>query len=163
MPDYIPDYYQKSILILGCGNTLFGDDGFGPAAVNYLDKHYKTPAHVAILDVGTSVREILFNVILAEKKPQRIIIVDALDCHREPGEIFIASIEDIPERKIHDFSVHQTPTINLLKELRDGCELDILIVAVQPEFIPEEVRPGLSDKVQAAIAPVCDYITRNCF
>ncbi len=26
-----PEWYDKSVLILGCGNVLFGDDGFGPA------------------------------------------------------------------------------------------------------------------------------------
>ena len=161
--DYAPDYYQKATLILGCGNTLFGDDGFGPAVADYLEEYCRVPAHVAILDVGTGVREILFNVILAEKKPERIIIVDALDCNREPGEVFTVSIEDIPEKKSHDFSVHQMPTLNMLKELRDLCHVEVVVLAAQPENIPATVQSGLSPKIQEAVPKVGKYIVKNYF
>jgi coenzyme F420 hydrogenase subunit delta len=161
--DYIPDYYRKATLILGCGNILIGDDGFGPAVVNYLKEHCRAPDHVAILDVGTAVREVLFNVILAEKRPNRIIIVDALDCNREPGELFTVSIEDIPKKKIHDFSVHQMPTFNMLMELRDLCHLEVIVLAVQPENIPETVQSGLSTKLQEAVPKVSRYIANKYF
>ena len=161
--DYAPDYYQKATLILGCGNILIGDDGFGPAVVDYLEEHCRVPAYVAILDVGTGVREVLFNVILAEKKPERIIIIDALDCNRKPGEVFTVSIEDIPEKKVHDFSVHQMPTLNMLKELRDLCHVDVVVLAAQPEFIPETVKPGLSRKLREAVSKVGKYIVENYF
>jgi len=161
--DYIPEYYQKTTLILGCGNILIGDDGFGPAVVDYLTEHCQTPAHVAILDVGTTVREVLFNVILAEKKPERIIIIDGLDCGREPGEVFTVSIEDIPERKIHDFSVHQMPTLNMLKELRDLCHVEVVVLAAQPESISETVQSGLSKKIQEAVPKAGKYIVKEYF
>jgi len=161
--EYAPDYYQKATLILGCGNVLIGDDGFGPAVVDYLKEHCRVPAYVAILDVGTGVRKILFNVIVAEKKPERIIIIDALDCNREPGEVFTVSIEDIPERKINDFSVHQMPTLNMLKELRDLCHVEVVVLATQPESIPETVRPGLSTELQGAVPRVAEYIRKNYF
>ncbi len=74
--NYVPECYQKSTLILGCGNTLFGDDGFGPAVIDYLEKHCRLPEDVSILDVGTGAREILFTIALAEKKPKRIIVID---------------------------------------------------------------------------------------
>jgi len=45
---YVPECYQKSTLILGCGNTLFGDDGFGPAVIHFLEKHFKVPKDVSI-------------------------------------------------------------------------------------------------------------------
>jgi coenzyme F420 hydrogenase subunit delta len=161
--DYAPDYYQKATLILGCGNILLGDDGFGPAVVDYLEKHCRVPEDVAILDTGTGVREILFNIILAEKKPERIVILDALDCNREPGDVFIVSIENIPERKIHDFSVHQMPTINMLRELRDLCHVEVVVLAAQPESIPEAVKPGLTRKLQDAVPNVGKYISENYF
>jgi len=161
--NYVPEYYQKSTLILGCGNTLLGDDGFGPVVIDYLEKHYTVPKDVAILDVGTGVREVLFNFILAEKKPERIIIIDACDCNREPGEVFIVSIEDIPEKKSHDFSVHQMPTLNMLKELRDLCHVEVVVLSAQPESVPETVKPGLSQKLQDTVPEVCKYIVKNYY
>ena len=161
--NYIPECYQKSTLILGCGNTLFGDDGFGPAVIDYLEKRYKTPKDVSILDVGTGAREILFTITLAEKKPERIIVVDALDCGKKPGEIFTIPVENLPEKKIDDFSLHQLPTSNLLKELKDLCHVEVVLVATQPEYIPEMVEPGLSKKLQEAVPRVGKYIVKRYF
>ena len=161
--NYVPECYQKSTLILGCGNTLFGDDGFGPAVIDYLEKHYQTPKDVSVLDVGAGAREILFTVALAEKKPKRIIIIDALDCQKKPGEIFTIPVENLPEKKIDDFSLHQLPTSNLLKELKDLCQVEVILVAAQPECIPETVEPGLSKKLQDVVPKVGKYIAKNYF
>ncbi len=160
---YIPECYQKSTLILGCGNTLFGDDGFGPAVIHSLEKHYPAPEDVSILDVGTGAREILFTITLAEKKPGRIIVIDALDCQKKPGEIFTIPVENLPEKKIDDFSLHQLPTSNLLKELKDLCHVEVILIAAQPEYIPEMVEPGLSKKLQDAVPRACKYIVKNYF
>lgn len=161
--DYIPECYKKSTLILGCGNTLFGDDGFGPAVIDYLEKDCRVPEDVSILDVGTGAREILFTIALAEKKPKRIIVVDALDCQKKPGEIFTIPIGNLPEKKIDDFSLHQLPTSNLLKELKDLCHVEVILLAAQPEYIPEAVKPGLSKKLQAAVPKVGNYIVKTFF
>lgn len=159
--DYAPDYYQKATLILGVGNILFGDDGFGPAVAEYLQEHGRASADVAILDIGTGVREILFNIILSEKRPDRIVIVDALECGREPGEVFLVSVEEIPEKKSHDFSVHMMPTLNMLKELRDLCHVEVVILAAQPEGIPEMVHSGLSAKMEKAVPEAARYIAEK--
>lgn len=158
---YVPDYYDKDVLILGCGNPLFGDDGFGPAVVEYIKEHCRVPSDVAVIDVGTSIREILFNFLLFEKKPKTLVIVDALDCGRTPGETFKASIEEIPEKKIHDFSLHLMPTLNLLKELRDLAKVETVILAAQPSYIPEEVEHGLSEPVKKAMKDTAEYIEKT--
>lgn len=159
--NYAPDYYGKATLILGVGNTLFGDDGFGPAVADYLNKHHPAAADVAILDTGSGVRKILFNIVLAEKKPSRIVIIDAMECGREPGEVFTVSIENIPHPKTHDFSVHMLPTLNILKELRDLCHVEVVVVAAQPEGLPKMVQRGLSPKMEAAVLKAAGYIAEN--
>jgi coenzyme F420 hydrogenase subunit delta len=159
--EYAPDYYNKATLILGVGNILFGDDGFGPAVAEYLNEYCRAENDVAILDVGTGVRQILFNIIVAEKKPKRIVIVDALECGRKPGEVFLVSIEEIPEKKVNDFSVHMMPTLNMLKELRDLCSVEVVVLATQPENIPELVSDGLSEKVKGAVIEAAKYITEK--
>ena len=54
----------KSILIFGCGNTLWGDDGFGPAVIEHLHRHYQLPEDVI---VGTSIRDLLFDLVFWKK------------------------------------------------------------------------------------------------
>lgn len=145
--------FEKSVLIFGCGNILYGDDGFGPAVIEHLQHHHQLPEDVLALDVGTSIRDLLFDLILSEKKPGQLIIVDAVDYpdHR-PGEVFEIPVEGIPEKKLSDFSLHQFPTVNMLAELQKGSGMQVKIIVAQTEALPEEVRPGLSKPVQRAVA-----------
>lgn len=158
MQNNIPDRYRKPILILGCGNILFGDDGFGPQTVNYFKKNYSIPGNVEIINAGCSVRNILFDVVLSHEKPDKIIIIDALDVGKIPGEVFEIELEDIPEKKIDDFSMHQLPTSNLLKELKDQCKVYIKIFSCQVENIPESVSMGISKVLLDSIPRVCKLI-----
>lgn len=156
--DEVPEHCLKPVLILGCGNVLFGDDGFGPAVVKYLQNNYKIPEDICLVDAGTGAREILFDVVLSSKRPHKIIVVDAMDMGKKSGEIALISVDDIPSQKMDDFSLHQIPTSNLLKELKDFCNVDVVIVACQPQNIPQEVRVGLSITVESAIPKACDII-----
>ena len=151
--------FEKSILIFGCGSILWGDDGFGPAVIAHLKKHYPLPDDVLALDVGTSIRDILFDLILSEKKPQLLIIVDAVDHpDRRPGEVFEIQVEGIPEKKTADFSLHQFPTVNLLQEIKEQSGIQVRIIVARTESIPQEVRPGLSEAMQRAIPVACAHI-----
>ncbi|MBM4273006.1 MAG: hydrogenase maturation protease [Deltaproteobacteria bacterium] len=148
----MPDLFDKSVVIFGCGNILFGDDGFGPAVVEHLKSHYILPDDVLALDVGTSIRDILFDILLSEKKPRRLIIVDAVDRPgKEPGELFELPVEEIPPQKTADFSLHQFPTVNMLQELKDQTGVEVTVLAAQVQEIPEEVQPGLSQRLQWAV------------
>ncbi len=149
------------MLLLGCGNRLFGDDGFGPETVEYFKRNYSIPENVAVIDAGISVRNILFDIALSEKKPKKIIIVDAVDVGRKPGEIFELDISQIPLKKIDDFSMHQLPTSNLLRELKELCTVDVKIISVQVESIPDSVRPGISETLVRSIPMVCERIFEN--
>jgi coenzyme F420 hydrogenase subunit delta len=155
------DYWNKNVLVLGCGNVLFGDDGFGPAVVEYLLENSEIPPEACVINAGLSVRELLFTIILSDKRPSQIIIVDAVDAGRFPGEIFELPVSELPEIKIDDFSMHQLPTSNLLKELQDMCGVDVTIISAQIEHIPDAVSPGLSQAVRDAIPAACRKIQHN--
>ena len=71
----MPEYRDKSVIIFGCGNILFGDDGFGPAVAEELEGNYDIPEHLCVINAGTSVREFLFNIVLDEKKPKKIFLI----------------------------------------------------------------------------------------
>ena len=158
-----PEWYDKSILILGCGNVLLEDDGFGPAVAQQLQRDVTIPSDVCVLDTGTSVREILFDTILADKKPSKIVIIDAMDCGLEPGELFNMDIDSYPEVKLDDFSLHQVPTSNLLRELRDLCGIEIVVVACQVAGACDVVNPGLSEPVSKAVGQAVEMIAKEHF
>jgi coenzyme F420 hydrogenase subunit delta len=161
--EQLPVYCRKEILIAGCGNKLFGDDGFGPEVVEYLTNHYSIPENICLLDVGTGIRKILFTLSLSEPRPKVIVVIDAVDKGRKPGEIFEISLDEIPEEKIDDFSIHQVPSSNLLKELQDLCSVNVRVMACQTQTIPEEIQPGLSDPVKKAVPLMAQKIAEEFF
>ena len=159
----LPVYCRKRILIAGCGNKLFGDDGFGPEVVDYLTEHHSIPEDVCLMDVGTGIRKILFTLTLSEARPEVIVIIDAVDKGRKPGEIFEISLAEIPEEKIDDFSIHQVPSSNLLKELQDLCSVKVRVMACQVKTIPEMIQSGLSGPVKKAVPLMAQKIAEEFF
>lgn len=153
---------QKKIstVIFGCGNVVMGDDGYGPAVVDALNSRYQLPDDVQAIDVGTCIREHLFDYVLsAEGRPDRIIVLDAVDFpDRKPGDVFLMDTSAIPPKKIHDFSLHQFPTVNLLVELEQHTGVRVLILAAQVECIPDEITPGLSPAMSAAVSVACEKV-----
>ncbi len=149
-----------STVIYGCGNQIMGDDGFGPAVVDALQSSYTLPPDVAVIDAGTGIREYLFDFLLmADGRPQKIIVLDAVDFEgKAPGEVFLISPSTIPAKKVHDFSLHQFPSVNLLAELEEHTDIDVDILAAQVEYIPSEIEPGLSLKMREAIPVACEKI-----
>lgn len=149
-------------IIFGCGNVIMGDDGYGPAVVDELNDQYELPKGVQAIDVGTCIREYLFDYLLSpESRPKRIVILDAVDfADRSPGEVFQILPGEIPAKKIHDFSLHQFPTVNLLQELEQNTGIEVLILAAQIEYIPEEIAPGLSSPMSCAVGAACEKLAQ---
>jgi len=154
----VPEFCRKPTLVLGCGNILFGDDGFGCAVVDYVEKHHTVSEAVCLLDVGTSVRKLLFTLCLSHVRPERLLILDAFDAGRTPGEVFEIDPADIPAVKLDDFSIHQLPTSNLLRELQESCGVEVRVLACQTGPLPEEIFQGLSPAIQAALPHAAEWL-----
>jgi len=149
--DFLPAFCQARVLILGVGNLLFGDDGFGPAVADMLNLHYAISDDVYVMDVGTGARRLLFTLSLSETLPEEIVIVDAVDFGLEIGQVSELSVEDLPVTKTDDFSLHQVPTSNMLRELQERRHVKVTVLACDVGEIPPHVRPGLSAKTQQAV------------
>jgi len=150
---------EYDCLVLGCGNPLVGDDGFGPAVIQHLEKYYSLPDSVAAIDCGTSIRDILFDLLLSPQKPRKMIVIDVTDSPGlAPGDIREIDIHQIRPEKIGDFSLHQFPTTNMLREIKEETPIDVRVFVAQVSGLPAEVKPGLSDPVRSAIAPMCERV-----
>jgi coenzyme F420 hydrogenase subunit delta len=146
-------------LVLGCGNLLIGDDGFGPEVIRHLEENHTVPDSVALIDCGTSIRDILFDIILSPRKPRRVIIVDVVHgAGTAAGEIAELDIDHIRPEKRSDFALHQFPGINLLKEIKDETRVDLTVLVAQAADSPSEIKPGLSDPVQRAVPRMCERV-----
>lgn len=56
--------YTAEIIVVGCGNILFADDGFGPEVIKALGEYSKEkplPENVMIIDAGTGGPHFVFS------------------------------------------------------------------------------------------------------
>ena len=161
--DTLPAYCKAKVVILGVGNILFGDDGFGPEVANYLINHYAIPDDTYVMDVGTGVRKLLFTITLSDVKPEEIVVVDAVDWGQDIGSLSLMSAAELPTSKVDDFSLHQLPTSNLLCELQEDCGVKVTVVACDVSVMPGTIRPGLSNAVQRAVLAAAQLIADRYF
>jgi coenzyme F420 hydrogenase subunit delta len=145
----LPAFCTARVLVLGVGNILFGDDGFGPVVADHLAGDYRIPEDMYVMDVGTGVRKLLVTLALSDNLPEEIIIVDAVDRGKGDGKISEIPPEELPVAKVDDFSLHHMPTSNLLLELQErGTHITVL--ACDVGVVPQVIRPGLSPKTSRA-------------
>lgn len=156
--DCTPSFCQARVLILGVGNVLFGDDGFGPAVVEALLKDYAIPEDIYAMDVGTGVRKLLFTLILGDSFPNEIVIVDAVDWGDQIGNVKVISADQLPAKKIDDFSLHQIPTSNMLRELQDQCQVKVNVVVCDVGELSQRIEPGLTFLTAQAVHTACRKI-----
>lgn len=139
-----------SILVLGLGNTIMTDDGFGVEVVTALASRYHFPGPVTLLDGGTLGLDLLPYL----EGVDSLLIVDALDMRDAPGSIFRLSGDEVPRAFASKLSVHQMGLQDLLAvaELQGHVPRDLVVWGVQPECI--EMGTALTATVAAAVEPV---------
>lgn len=147
--------YDAEVLVIGCGNVLFKDDGFGPAAINKLEEQLEErplPDNTMTIDAGTSAPHYIFS--LPNPMWKKIIILDIADFGGKPGDIKILSKDDVPQGKYQD--PHSVSVADPLDELG---EVEIVIIACQPEKVSSPfVEYGVSDCVAEAIPKALEIV-----
>jgi len=151
--------FDAEILVIGCGNILFEDDGFGPAVTVALEEYFKEhelPENVLILDAGTGGPHYIFS--LPNEMWKKLIIVDIIDYGAEPGALRIFGVEELPEGSYEN--VHSWPVNQPLHELNDSVE--IMVIGCQPESISApDVKLGLTKSVEDAIPKAIQIILKE--
>ena len=64
----------REIVIAGCGNPLFADDGFGPAVVEELKK-LQLPDNVKVIDAGLGAPHFLFTLMEDAELPVKKLML----------------------------------------------------------------------------------------
>lgn len=139
-----------SILVLGLGNTIMTDDGFGVEVVTRLSSRYYFQGSVHLLDGGTLGLDLLPYL----EEVESLLIIDALDMRDEPGKIFRLEGEEVPRAFSSKLSVHQMGLQDLLAvaELQGHVPRNLVVWGVQPESI--EMGTELTATLAAAVEPV---------
>ncbi len=148
---------QPSVLILGLGNPLRGDDGVGSRAVEELTRH-GLPEGVTALDGGSAGLDLLRIL----EGWDRVVVVDAADVGREPGEFVRFTPDQVRlAAAVDHFSLHHAGLSEVLALARalDQPLPPIVIFAVQPAGIGWG--EGLSLAVEATLPALVEAILRE--
>jgi coenzyme F420 hydrogenase subunit delta len=156
-----PAFCTARVLVLGVGNTLFGDDGFGPAVADHLTHNYGIPDDIYVMDAGTGVRKLLVTLALSDTLPEEVIILDAVDRGKGDGNLSEIPLEELPASKMDDFSLHQMPASNMLLELKKRGRVDVTVVACDVGVVPQVIQPGLSPATRRAVIAASRHVARR--
>lgn len=144
--------YNHENLIVGCGNILFKDDGFGPEVISYMkENNIELPGDTCLIDGATSAPHYIFT--LPEDKWKNIIIIDIAQLDMEPGTVAVLDLSDVKEEDRY-MDVHGVSVTYPLHDLED--KVNIKLVVCQPESVPLEMEMGLTDKLTDAIPKTVD-------
>lgn len=146
----------SEIVVAGCGNPLFADDGFGPAVVERL-KELELPENVTVVDAGLGGPHFIFT-LLNPESTKTLIIVDIADFRGEPGELRWLSVNELPVGSYRD--AHSWDLAEPLQFIKD--DIRIRILACQKKYVsaPEMVI-GITDEVQRAIPEAVSKILKE--
>jgi hydrogenase maturation protease len=135
-------------LVLGIGNVLWADEGFGVRAVEALYAKYALPDAVTVLDGGTQ-GLYLFGAVAAAR---RVLVFDAIDFGLAAGTLCVLRNGEVPAWRALKVSPHQTGfnDILALAQLRGEAPEAITLIGVQPEEL-SDLGGSLRERVKARI------------
>ena len=144
--------YTTEITVLGVGNLILTDEGFGVHVINYLNEHYEFDDRVQLIDGGTLGIE-LTHFITGTK---RLLIVDAVDGGLEPGTIYRLTGDEIKTHFRQKISAHEVgiEEVLTLLELTGRPIEEVIVLGAQPFDMNAGV--GLSDNMKKILPSVVD-------
>jgi coenzyme F420 hydrogenase subunit delta len=153
--------YSAEILVVGCGNILFKDDGFGPNVIKALEDQFidkDIPEDTMFVDAGTSSVYYIFT--LPDEKWKKLIVIDVVEFNAEPGTVKIFSPFDIQIKEKYQ-DAHTSSVSEPLQDLANKG-IEIIIVGCKPgEISAPDVEMGLTKPVEEAIPKAIDLILKE--
>ncbi len=137
--------------MLGIGNILWADEGFGVRAVEAFDRRYAALPNVTILDGGTQGLYLVHHVADAD----RLLVFDAIDYGLEPGTLKLVEGEEVPKfTGAKKMSLHQTGFQEVLSaaDLLGKYPEKVALIGCQPLDLEDWGGP-LTSPVRAQIEP----------
>ena len=153
---------KKQVLILGIGNVLWADEGFGVRCVEELNTHYRFPENITLMDGGTQGIYLVQHVQACDI----LVVFDAIDYGLKGGEMKLIEDDDVPNfMGAKKMSLHQTGFQEVLStaELLGDYPEKILLIGVQPVELEDfggSLRPAVKAQVKPAVEIALNYLKK---
>jgi hydrogenase maturation protease len=149
---------EPSILVLGVGNLLLRDEGFGVHAVRLFEQSYTVPPHVRVIDGGTAGLSLLQAILEAK----HIIVADVARMGSEPGTMARLDGDDLSsgfktKQSAHDWGLGEI----LLQAKMMGHFPSVTVLAIEPEDMSAfdlELTPRLQAALPTFVARLAEEV-----
>jgi len=142
-----------NVLILGVGNLLMTDDGFGVHVINELRK-YPFPPNVNLIEAGI----VSHQLIPQFHDSDLLIFIDAIEAGDTPGSIFRFRPEEMRFMTHLKTSLHDISLIDVLNMTElTGEKPETIIIAVQPKDV-KTCSMELNEEIRAVIPKVIKLV-----
>ena len=144
--------FTNEITVLGIGNIILSDEGFGVRVVEYLQDNYKFPENVSLIDGGTLGVE-LTEFITGTKK---LLIIDSIDGGKEPGTLFHLVGEELKTHFREKISAHEVGIQDVLTmlELTGKAIPEVVVIGAQPYSLEAGIE--LTEQMKTLIPTIAD-------
>lgn len=146
---------NKRILVLGVGNILFTDEGFGVRVAEELEQKYVFSENVTILDGGTLGLKLMGPIMESDY----LIIADIVLNDGTPGDVFRLLGEDLNKACAFKNSMHQTDLLDTLA----NCSIvgnvpdDVILYGIEPVNY-KDMSAALSPELEAKLPEVMGLV-----
>jgi hydrogenase maturation protease len=152
----------QTIVVLGIGNLLWADEGFGVRCIEALQRRYEFAEHVSLIDGGTQGLYLIQHVQAADA----LLIFDAIDYGLEPGTLKQVRDDAVPRfMGAKKMSLHQTgfQEVLSLAQLTGQFPTQVLLIGCQPQELEDyggSLRPVVKAAMEEALALGVEQLAR---
>jgi hydrogenase maturation protease len=151
---------MREALVLGIGNVLWADEGFGVRCVEALLEGWELPAAVSAMDGGTQGLYLLPYV----QESRRLLVFDAIDFGLEPGTLQVLEGDAVPAfMGAKKMSLHQTGFQEVLAcaALQGWEPASVVLIGVQPVELEDfggSLRAAVREQIPPALQLAVDRL-----
>jgi hydrogenase maturation protease len=152
----------EMILVLGIGNLLWADEGFGVRAAEEFARRYVCDERVTVMDGGTQGLYLLPHV----QDASRLVVFDAIDYGLEPGTMKVILDDEVPAYMgAKQMSLHQTGFQDVLAaaKLTGHYPENLVLIGVQPVELKDfggSLREPVRAQLDPAVEIAADWLRR---
>jgi hydrogenase maturation protease len=151
-----------SVLLLGIGNVLWADEGFGVRVAEAIQQNFECPDNVVVMDGGTQGIYLIEHVQAADI----LVVFDAIDYGLPPATLKTIEGDAVPKfLGAKKMSLHQTgfQEVLAMAEMLGDYPQHLLLIGVQPVELEDyggSLRPQVKAQIEPAIEIALEYLQR---
>ena len=152
---------KKRLIILGIGNILLQDEGFGVHFVRWFENRWKLPDDAEIIDGGT-LGYVLLEIM---SRCEKMVIVDIIRLDDEPGSVYRFSRDEMEIHLPPPTTAHEVTFTDVLfkADLMGECP-DLVFLCIVPKAYGEmnlDMTPLLQEKFPVVEKLLLEELAKN--